>query len=169
MATTITRKQRLLTLEKEIRSGMEEFYYTGQKLKEIRDDELYREDRFDTWERYCRERWEWQPSYVHKLIVASEYREKLPPCPSGTGEWTERSVRELRRIPDKKQAARVAKKILQEVENNPDVKLSSTTVKRFVDEDLGVKKPKSKPKPKESGIDLRDDLPALRTEIRPAN
>ena len=34
---TVSRKQRLRTLEKEIRSGMEEFYYVGMKLKEMRD------------------------------------------------------------------------------------------------------------------------------------
>src|SRR6516164_9199212 len=52
---TVSRKQRLRTLENEIRKGMEEFYYTGMKLKEIRDDELYKEDGFETWERYCKE------------------------------------------------------------------------------------------------------------------
>lgn len=152
---TASRKQRLRTLEKEIRSGMEEFYYVGQKLKEIRDDELYKEDGFETWESYCRERWEWSRDYTYKLIAASEYREKLPAPTSGIHSWSERSVRELTRIPDKKQAARVAKKIVAEVERsekqaakNPDVKplkLSSSTVRKFVDDDLGIK---SKPKPK---------------------
>ena len=64
---TVSRKQRLRTLEKEIRSGMEEFYYVGMKLKEIRDEELYKEDGFETWEKYCRERWEWdREAYVHE-------------------------------------------------------------------------------------------------------
>lgn len=54
MTVTVSRKQRLRTLENEIRTEMEEFYHTGQKLKEIRDDELYKEDGFETWEKYCR-------------------------------------------------------------------------------------------------------------------
>ena len=152
---TVSRKQRLRTLEKEIRSGMEEFYYTGMKLKEIRDDELYKEDGFDTWERYCKERWEWGSNYVSKLIKASEYREKLPDLSgnrtSSTGshpEWSEATVRELTRIDDKRDAARVAAKVVKAVEQsekeasrNPDVKplkLTASVVRKFVDEDLGV-------------------------------
>jgi len=113
MALTVSRKQRLRELEKEIRSGMEEFYYTGMKLKEIRDDELYKEDGFETWEKYCLERWELARSHVKRLIIASEYRDKLPKAPSGGHDWSERSVRELTRIPDKKQAARVAAKVVE--------------------------------------------------------
>lgn len=144
---------------------MEEFYYTGMKLKEIRDDELYKEDGFQTWENYCRERWEWSRPYVSRLITASEYREKISTVPPGHGEWTEKTVRELTRIPDKKQAARVAAKVVKEVERsqaeaakNPEMKplkLTSSTVKRFVDEDLGIKpKPKSQPAAQPAGIDL---------------
>ena len=148
MAIATNRKQRLRKLEKEIRTGMEEFYYVGQKLKEIRDDELYREDGFETWERYCRERWELGKSRVHQLIVASEYRDKITTSTSGGSQWSERAVRELTRIPDKKQAARVAAKVVKEVErsekhaaNNGDskpLKLTASTVRKFVDDDLGV-------------------------------
>ena len=99
---------------------MEEFYYTGMKLKEIRDDELYKEDGFETWEKYCREQWEWEARYVKRLITASEYREKLPSGPTGTVDWSECSVRELKRIPNKKQAARVAAKAVKAVEIDSD-------------------------------------------------
>ena len=124
---------------------MEEFYHTGQKLKEIRDQNLYLEDGFKTWDEYCLKRWEWNRSHVHRLITASEYREKLPTLPSGQHDWSERSVRELTRIPDKKQAARVAVKVVKEIEKN-DGKLTANVVKKFVDDDLGVK-PKPRPKP----------------------
>ena len=109
MTTAVaTRKQRLRTLEKEIRTGMEEFYYVGQKLKEIRDDELYKEDGFKTWEAYCRDRWDWSRDYAYKLITASDYRAKLPDVDKlythAEKGWSEASVRELTRIPDKRQA-----------------------------------------------------------------
>lgn len=134
---------------------MEEFYYTGMKLKEIRDDELYKEDGFGTWQEYCKVRWEYAKSYANKLIQAADYRSKLPGGTTGTQTWSERSIRELTRIPDKKQAARVAAKVIKAVEDSAKettktpsakpLKLSSSTVKRFVDEDLGIKrKPKSK-------------------------
>ena len=58
------------------------------------------------------------------------------------------SVRELTRIPDKRQAARVAERIVKEVEKShaqaakdPEqkpLKLSASTVRKFVDEDLGI-------------------------------
>ena len=145
---TVSRKQRLRTLEKEIRSGMEEFYYVGMKLKEIRDEELFKEDGFETWERYCKERWEWDRTYVHRLITASEYREKLPALPNGQQEWSERSVRELTRIPDKRQAARVAERIVKEIEKSHKeaakdreqrpLDATASTVRKFVDDDLVV-------------------------------
>ncbi|MHC4406338.1 MAG: hypothetical protein ACYTG0_42445 [Planctomycetota bacterium] len=152
---TVSRKQRLRKLENEIRTGMEEFYYTGMKLKEIRDDRLYEEDGFETWEKYCRERWEWSPQHVHRLVQAFEYRQKLPASPTGCDGWSERSVRELTRIPDKRQAARVAKKVITEVEKGDGVKLTSTIVKRFVDQDLGIKRPKQKPQRKDTRPELR--------------
>jgi len=86
--------------------------------KEIRDDELYKEDGFETWERYCKERWELSRAHVHRLITASEYRVNLPALPNGNSVWTEASVRELTRIPDKKEAAKVAKKVIERVNDH---------------------------------------------------
>lgn len=173
MSMTLSRKQRLRKLENEIRTGMEEFYYTGMKLKEIRDDELYKEDGFEAWTEYVRKRWEWSPDYALKVITSSEYREKLPTNTSGSGQWSERSVRELTRIPDKKQAARVAAKIVKEVERsekeaakNPDVKplkLSASTVQRFVDEDLGIDRHK---KAAETRRERDESLPRLEDYLK---
>ena len=167
---TASRKQRLRTLENEIRTGMEEFYYTGMKLKEIRDDELYKEDGFDTWERYCKERWEWSRQHVHRLITASEYREKLPVSPFGDKGWSEATVRELTRIEDKRDAARVAAKVVRAVEQSekesardPDVKplkLTAATVRKFVDEDLGIHRAAKAQQTKRQRE--QDDRPELR-------
>jgi|GEM_PF-4271071 len=153
---TASRKQRLRKLENEIRSGMEEFYYVGMKLKEIRDDRLYEEDGFESFDRYCRERFEYAKSYVYNLISSAEYRAKLPSCSTGGQEWSERSVRELKRIPDKRQAARVAKKVITQIAKEPEAKRTSTLVRKFVDADLGVKKAKPKLKPQAGGVDLVD-------------
>ncbi len=49
-----------------------------EQVKEIRDDELYKEDGFETWEKYCRERWELSKQHVWRLITSAEYRERLP-------------------------------------------------------------------------------------------
>lgn len=71
-------------------------------MKEIRDYELYKEDGFQTWKQYCRERWELGDSLVRQLIAASELRQQLPTVTRGNASWSERSVRELTRIPSKK-------------------------------------------------------------------
>jgi hypothetical protein len=136
--------QRLRTLENLIREGMEEFYYTGMKLKEIRDDELYKEDGFKTWTEYCRVRWEWTRRHTTQLITAAEYREKLPTGTTGSGDWSERSVRELTRLEDERAAVKVATKVLEAVEASAQkpggkpVRLTAGTVRRFVDAELGV-------------------------------
>jgi hypothetical protein len=150
----------LRTLENEIRSGMEEFYYTGMKLKEIRDDELYKEDGFDTWDKYCLARWDLSRRHCNRLILTSEYRAKIPSGPTGSQEWSERSVRELTRIEDKKDAAKVAKKIIDRLEEEDGSKLTSSFVRKVVDEELGVKRGKAKPEP-EPAEDDEGDLKGL--------
>ena len=61
---------------------MEQFVETGNALKEIRDDELYREDGFDTWDAYLKTRvghdFGIERSYAFNLITAATIRPKLP-------------------------------------------------------------------------------------------
>jgi hypothetical protein len=147
-----TRQDRLHALEDEIRGVLEQFYDAGVKLKEIRDDELYREDGFPTWEEYCKDRWGWSRDYTYKLIRAAEYRAVLPDVDKKSTErakdWNESTVRELTRMEDKRDAARVAAKVLEAVTKSEEaaaadptvkpLKLTASTVRKFVDEDLGV-------------------------------
>jgi len=44
---------------------------------EIRDNRLYRSD-YATFEEYCRERWGWSRSYIHRQIAAAEISNLLP-------------------------------------------------------------------------------------------
>jgi hypothetical protein len=149
----LSRLERLRTLETEIRAGLEEFFRAGLKLKEIRDDELYKDDGFDTWETYAKERWGWSRDYTYKLIRASEYRAVLPDVDKkstdGRQGWTESSVRPLTRLEDLQDAAKVAKKVLKAIDESekqaakdPEVeplKLTAATVTKFVNEELGIK------------------------------
>jgi hypothetical protein len=165
-ATEVRQAERLHALEKEICEGLEEFYHTGRRLKEIRDNKLYEADGYPTWEDYCRDRWQWSRDYTYKLIRASEYRALLPgvdkKSTSRGSDWTESSVRELTRIEDKKEAARVAKKIIDKVEKTEGAKLTSGFVRAVVDEELGIdraaKAREAKSKAKDNGIDLRQYL-----------
>jgi protein gp37 len=137
-----TNLAQLHTLETEIEShlakSVEEFCLVGIKLKRIRDDLLYREAGFDTFEKYCNQRFELSKQRVYQLITAAEYRQHLPESTIGRLRWNEREIRELTRIPDKQDAARVAKKILDQVENDPGQKLTSAYVRKVVDHELGT-------------------------------
>ncbi|MGA2256405.1 MAG: hypothetical protein ABSG53_17280 [Thermoguttaceae bacterium] len=130
-----------------IKENVEAFYRVGLELIRIRDNALYKFDGFATWESYCRDRWEWDRTYVHRIITSAEYREKLPTLPTGQQTWSERSVRELCRLGDKKQAARVAAKVIAKVGESvrqagkngvKPLRMTASTVRKFVDEDLGV-------------------------------
>jgi hypothetical protein len=161
-ALATSRLQRLRTLESEIREELEQFFRTGMKLKEIRDDELYKEDGFASWEEYCWQRLDLSPRHCQRLITASEYRSVLPNGPNGPNkkdeeppQWTEATVRELTRIADKRAAARVAKKVLDRAKKE-DAKLTSTFVRKVVDEELGVKR--GKPKSEEEKLAELPDL-----------
>jgi hypothetical protein len=148
-------KKLLHEVEERIQKGMQVFYKVGKELRYIRDTELYKFDGFGSWEQYCRERWEWSPEHCRRLMVAAEYRERLPSPPIGgdngdnkSGQWTEASVRELTRMPDRRDAERVAKKVLAKVENE-GCKLTASLVRKEVDKDLGVKRGKPEPKPED--------------------
>src|SRR5215472_1563249 len=109
-----SRKQRLRTLENIIRDGMEKFVATGFALKEIRDDELYKEDDFETWDAYLRKRVEIdfgvKQTQVRELLVCAQVRIKLPDLPKvftgipvkngeeGKPEWSQSAVYQFARL-----------------------------------------------------------------------
>jgi protein gp37 len=162
-AVQVRRLERLRALESEIRDDYEAFYRVGMKLKEIRDDQLYKDAGFVTWEAYCRECWDFSGERARQLIVAAEYRTVLP-APTNVGEkdkkdrqWNEAAVRELTRLEDKRDAATVAAKVVKAVEQD-DVKLTAATVRKFVDEELGID-PRRK---KKTDADLPDLIDLVR-------
>lgn len=181
MAQTLSdRKQRLRTLENNIRSNYEKFVSTGNALKEIRDDELYREDGFETWEAYLSKRvgevFGIEATQVRTLINAATIRPKLPDPKilqhSGVGEsteWKPKVVKEFERLapqdPEhaqrrdlnslrKQDVQRVAKAAV-EIAKEQGKPVTAAIVRQAVDKDLGVKPTVKKPEPKEDfGIDL---------------
>jgi len=153
---TKSRKQRLRACEKVLTEHMEEFVRVGLALKEIRDERLYKEDGFERFEDYCRKKWEISRKYADKVIASADLRIKLPTTtPTGRHEWTERAVRELKRLPADTKAKAVAARVLKEVEKG-NGKLTSTIVRKHVDEALGTnRKPKPRPKIKFQDMVLR--------------
>lgn len=69
-------KHRLGQLEEIIDQGLETFIEVGRALAEIRDRRLYRAE-FDTFDRYCRERWGIGRHYAYRQIRAADAVEVL--------------------------------------------------------------------------------------------
>jgi hypothetical protein len=151
-----SRKQRLRACERALAEHMEEFVKVGLALKEIRDDKLYREDGYETFEDYCKRKWDFSDRYARYVVGAAELRLKLPEPPppepeTGTacsGGWTEGSVRQLGRLGSDTKAKAVAERVVKEVKEKKaageKVKLGSV-VRKHVDAALGTGGPKRKP------------------------
>ena len=98
-------RQRLSVLEGVIEQGLSAFVEVGEALLEIRNSRLYRESHY-TFGDYCRERWELDKPYAHRLIVAAEVTAKVTAMvPTGTtapaNEAQPRELAPLRREPIK--------------------------------------------------------------------
>jgi hypothetical protein len=120
----VSRKERLRTLEAQLREDYEAFVRTGFALKEIRDDHLYEEAGFDSWERYLKDRvgdeFGIERRQAFNLIAFAQIRLRLPDppdlcsvlhkpgsdLPNGAPpekppEWSQRAVLEFRRLAPK--------------------------------------------------------------------
>jgi hypothetical protein len=72
-------QNRLTALETLIESERRSFYKVGKALREIRDERLYRELLFDSFEQYVKKRWEMGKSHAYRLIEASRVIDNLSP------------------------------------------------------------------------------------------
>ncbi len=94
----------------EIDAGIDSWRRIGERLKELRDNRLYR-NTHSTFPEFCRDRWNWSKAYTHRFIVSSNYatsfenkitdisrkgNSELPFLPQFT---TETSVLPLRKVP----------------------------------------------------------------------
>jgi len=70
---------RLLELERIIESGQSGFYQTGKSLREVRDEQLYRELMFESFNAYLKSRWDMGRSQAYRLIEASRVIDNLSP------------------------------------------------------------------------------------------
>ena len=70
---------RLNTLEELIDSRRHSFYEIGKALREIRDERLYRELLYKSFEEYLKKRWDMGRSHAYRLIEASRVIDNLSP------------------------------------------------------------------------------------------
>jgi hypothetical protein len=74
-------KEDLEHLEDIISKGQLTFYEVGRALMEIKHRELYRDVLgYDTFEAYCKERWDFCRDYAYKLIASSSVIDNVDNC-----------------------------------------------------------------------------------------
>ena len=93
----------LAELEKVIEDGLATFLAVGTALVRIRDERLYQEAGYDTFDRYCRERWDMSGSHAYRLMDASEVVRELPP--TALQPANEAQARELKVVEPEARAA----------------------------------------------------------------
>lgn len=129
-------------LEGIIRRNLQSFYEVGRALMEIRDSGLYRDVLgFDTFEAYCRERWDFNSSRARQLIMSVEAIENVKSVTTVTPN-NERQTRPLARLEPDQQREAWAKA----VETAPDGKITAAHVQKIVRGMTEPEKPKVVPK-----------------------
>lgn len=88
----------LVNLEKIIEKNRCRFYQLGKALKRIRDQQLYRELLFNSFETYVKERWDMDRSHAYRLIDASNVIDNLSPIGDGILPQNESQARALARL-----------------------------------------------------------------------
>ena len=127
-------QQELAALESTIQRNLSSFYEMGIALMTIRDKRLYR-DGFDTFEHYCRERWQFARNYANKLIASSQVIENLN---KGTiVPKTESQARPLTKL-EPEQQKEVWEKAVQTA---PEGKITARHVQKIVNEAMETKRP----------------------------
>lgn len=101
---------RLRACEETIERGQQTFIEVGQALARIRDERLFREAGFASFDAYCRERWAMGKSYASQLIsaasVGAEFRNLN----------NEGQAHALRRVPET-QRAEVMERVQERAES----------------------------------------------------
>jgi hypothetical protein len=92
------KKSSLADLEHIIESNRTQFYQTGKALRQIRDEQLYRQLLFDSFEAYVKDRWDMARSHAYRLIEASKVIDNLSPIGDGILPQNESQARALARL-----------------------------------------------------------------------
>lgn len=115
-------------LEGIIRRNLQSFYEVGRALMEIRDSGLYRDVLgFDTFEAYCKDRWDFNSSRARQLIMSVEAIENVKSVTTVTPN-NERQTRPLARLePDQQREAWA-----RAVETAPEGRVTAAHVRKIV-------------------------------------
>jgi hypothetical protein len=138
MTTTLTilsdtELHALRDCEKTIARGLKTFKEVGIALAQIKVEKLYRAE-FATFEDYCRTKWNFDRTYAHRLIKASEVVENV--AHGQQIEPNERQARELARLPAEQQP-----EVWQEVVERTEGKPTAAAVHEVIEERSARREP----------------------------
>ncbi len=91
-------KNILIDLENIIETNRCKFHQVGKALRRIRDERLYRELLFDSFEAYVKDRWDMAKSQAYRLMDASKVIDNLSPIGDGVLPQNESQTRPLARL-----------------------------------------------------------------------
>lgn len=91
------KRERFETLCQTVDLGIKQFRRTGNALKEIRDEELYKVQ-YTSFEQCCREKWQISAVHAARLIDASTFCDVVEP--TGSTPANERQFRALSVLPE---------------------------------------------------------------------
>lgn len=94
--------QKLVRCEEIVDKGVRNMLDAADALKEIRDNRLYKEKGYSSFDQYLADEWGFGRSYINKIIKSSETRKRLgtlvPELDSSS--LAETALRELNSVPD---------------------------------------------------------------------
>lgn len=139
MELTTVEQSELESLETIINQNVGAFYKVGCALAKIRDSRLYRKTH-NTFEGYCKDRWDMGKAYAHRLIGSAQIKDNLSPIGdiTPTNEAQTRPLTKLK--PEQQQEAWV-----RVVDTAPGGKITARFVSKVVSEikkDTTIKKVK---------------------------
>ena len=126
---------RLVELERIIQKGKDTFVEVGTALAEIREAKLYRPKQ--TFEEYCKDRWDFTRDYASKLIMAAEVVGNLSTIVDKPK--TESQTRPLAKLPPEDQPAAWEK--AQELAKEEGKPVAARHVEKAVEEVMPKKEP----------------------------
>lgn len=137
LALAKNEESRLCELESIIQRNLNSFYEIGMALMEVRDNRLYRAE-YDTFEQYCRERWQFGKRVAYQYIESVKVIENVRHgAQTNIEPVNERQTRPLAKLPAKEQ-----REVWQEaVETAPDGKVTAKHVESVVAKTLNKERP----------------------------
>jgi hypothetical protein len=121
-------KKDIEQLEDVIQKGQQTFVEVGHALMEIRDRGLYRDVLgYETFEQYCKERWEFNRAHAYRLIDSAKVIENVSPI-GDIKPTTESQARPLTKLEPQQQQVAWEKA----VQTAPDGKVTAAHVSKIV-------------------------------------